>query len=96
MSPTVLKTSSKRPDEACVSSAKRAPGNGVESSGQDGREVLRGSNGIVGSGTYAVGWNGAVQSEQVEAMLKGYREDGTAEKVWEHFQSEFKRIEATE
>jgi hypothetical protein len=53
---------------------------------------VRGSYGSVGGGVYIVDENMESAGSEVEELLRKMREDGLGEKVWQHTQSEFKRI----
>ena len=53
---------------------------------------VRGSYGSVGGGVYVVDENMESAGSEVEKLLSKMREDGLAEKVWQHTESEFKRI----
>ena len=71
---------------------RRSGDNDNEEEG-DGLEVAaaRGVDGVVGSGLYSVDEFGEPVPEVVEA-LRGYREEGMAERVWGHVEGEFVRI----
>ncbi|KAL2261802.1 hypothetical protein VTK26DRAFT_3276 [Humicola hyalothermophila] len=58
----------------------------------EGVEVARGTDGKIGSGIYSVAYDGECASTRVEQLLAGWRKDGTAQKVWAHFEEEFVRI----
>ena len=53
---------------------------------------VRGSYGSVGGGVYIVDENMESAGPEVEKLLRKMRRDGMAEKVWQHTESEFKRI----
>jgi hypothetical protein len=57
-----------------------------------GGEIARGTDGVVGSGVYSVGWKGEAAGEGVVELLAGLRGEGMKEKVWEHTLGEFERI----
>jgi hypothetical protein len=65
-------------------------GASVELEAGDG--VAKGTTGLVGSGVYSVGWDGESASAAVEKLLAGYRDEGTAEDILGHLESEFNRI----
>ncbi|KAL2864814.1 uncharacterized protein BJX67DRAFT_389696 [Aspergillus lucknowensis] len=56
-------------------------------------DLARGTDGVVGSGVYSVGWDGenALSPEALE-FLAGLRRHGMVERVWEHTEGEFQRI----
>lgn len=54
--------------------------------------IARGTDGEVGSGAYAVGWDG--ETVVNEKAYKVAREEGWGEKVWEHTMSVFGEVEA--
>jgi hypothetical protein len=58
----------------------------------DGADVACGTTGRVGSGVYSVEWDGASASSTVQKLLAGYRDKGMVEEIWQHTESEFKRI----
>lgn len=58
----------------------------------DGLDVARGTTGEVGSGVYSVGWDGESSSPAVRKMLAGLRDMNMVERIWQHTESEFKRI----
>ena len=58
----------------------------------DGIDVAQGTTGEVGSGVYSVQWDGASASPTVHKLLAGYRDKGMVEEIWQHTESEFKRI----
>jgi hypothetical protein len=58
--------------------------------------VAKGSNGDVGSGMYTVSNKGESASSKVVELLAGFREDGTAKKVWDFVAADFKRITGKE
>jgi hypothetical protein len=79
-----------------ATSARYPPAQGDDAIGVglgDGDEVVVGTNGEVGSGVYAVDWDGSCLSKKARAVLVEYRGNGVAEKLWEHTHEEFKRIE---
>lgn len=59
-------------------------------------ETARGSDGQTGSGVYSVAQNLESAPPKVEALLAGFRKDGTAEKVWDYIVGDLKRITGTE
>ncbi len=77
-----------------ATSARFAPRDGVVVGVPlvEGVEVARGTDGKGGSGVYSISEDGESAGEGVERLLKGYREDGTLEKVWEGTEKEFTRI----
>ncbi|KAJ3041713.1 hypothetical protein HDV00_008801 [Rhizophlyctis rosea] len=83
----------------CLTSGRFPPreGEGAAGVAVDGSVgVARGTDGVVGSGVYSVDENGEVADAKVEALLAGYRKDGTAAKVWEHHAADFKRVTGSE
>ena len=54
--------------------------------------VAKGTDGKVGSGVYSIHWNGEHSGPRVVGLLAGIREQGIAQKVWQHTVGEFKRI----
>lgn len=59
----------------------------------DGKEpAARGSNGQIGSGIYTLGMKGESAPPKVEQLLLEFRENGTAEKVWDSIATDFKEI----
>ncbi|KAH8886055.1 hypothetical protein GQ53DRAFT_769646 [Thozetella sp. PMI_491] len=55
----------------------------------------RGSDGEMGSGTYTVDVKGESSPLKVERILATLRQDGTAQKVWDYIEGDFKRITGT-
>ncbi|KAJ8096603.1 hypothetical protein POJ06DRAFT_297616 [Lipomyces tetrasporus] len=62
----------------------------------DGIGTARGTDGQTGSGVYTVDSTGESGNRKVQKLLAGLREKGIKEKVWQHTQSEFKRITGNE
>ena len=58
----------------------------------DGIDVAQGTTGQCGSGVYSILWDCESCSPAVRKLLAGYRDDGTAEEIWRHTESEFNRI----
>jgi hypothetical protein len=58
----------------------------------EGVEVARGTDGKVGSGVYSIHWSGEHAGPKVVELLAGLREEGMAQKVWQHTVGEFDRI----
>ncbi|KAJ5136498.1 hypothetical protein N7448_005052 [Penicillium atrosanguineum] len=56
-----------------------------------GVSVADGIDGKSGSGVYSIHWDGESVAKVVE-LLRGMREKGMAQQVWDHTQGEFKRI----
>lgn len=54
--------------------------------------TARGTDGKPGSGVYSISNKCEVASPKVEELLATFRKDGTAEKVWDYFAADFKRI----
>lgn len=83
-----------------ATSAKYAPSQGgaaVEGVAIDKTlTVARGSDGQTGSGMYTVDNKGESAPPKVEKVLAKFREDGTAEKVWEYVAADLKKITGTE
>jgi len=59
---------------------------------KDEADVGCGITGRVGSGVYSVEWDGASASSMGQKLLAGYRDKGMVEEIWQHTESEFKRI----
>ncbi|KAK4544232.1 hypothetical protein LTR36_004442 [Oleoguttula mirabilis] len=57
----------------------------------EGISVIQGSNGEIGSGAYLLDWDGKATGDVT--ILKKYREQGMAEKVWEHTKEVFQEAE---
>ena len=57
-----------------------------------GIEKARGTDGKVGSGVYSVQQDNESADVKVETLMAGLRDEGLMEKVWNHTESEFKRI----
>ena len=62
----------------------------------NGTVVARGTSGNSGCGVYSVDEHGESAGPQVEELLIELRKDGTADKVWDDLQAEFKRITGLE
>ena len=80
-----------------ATSAKFAPATADNDNGSgvplaNGAKVARGITGELSSGLYSVGWDGTSASPTVEKLLAGYRAQGMVDKIWQHTESEFKRI----
>ncbi|CAG7935086.1 unnamed protein product [Penicillium nalgiovense] len=58
----------------------------------EGVEVASGTDGKVGSGVYSIHWSGEHAGPKVVKLLAGLREEGMAQKVWQHTVGEFDRI----
>jgi hypothetical protein len=56
------------------------------------KDCVMGSDGVVGSGTYSVDWDGEGPTRGSKIALKVQREKGVREIVWGHFTTEFDRI----
>jgi hypothetical protein len=56
------------------------------------RDCGTGSDGVVGSGTYSVDWDGEGPTKGSKIVLKALRQRGVHEIVWGHFMAEFDRI----
>ncbi|EED19239.1 oxidoreductase (Msc7), putative [Talaromyces stipitatus ATCC 10500] len=54
--------------------------------------TARGTDGKTGSGMYSINNKCEVASPRVEELLATFRKDGTAQRVWEYFAADFKRI----
>ncbi|KAL6234365.1 hypothetical protein BDW75DRAFT_212543 [Aspergillus navahoensis] len=63
--------------------------------GVPGPEVIRGANGGIGGGVYAVGSNGECVSTETLGFVDDLRQDGMVDLVWEHTVGEFERIART-
>ncbi|KAH9832141.1 short chain dehydrogenase [Teratosphaeria destructans] len=66
----------------------RRGGVGIPARGVD---VMRGSDGEIGSGAYLLDWDG--KSIGDETLLRRYREQGLRRKVWEHTMAMFAQAE---
>lgn len=53
--------------------------------------TARGTNGQIGGGVYSINNKDETALPKVEELLAKFREDGTAEKVWDHLAADFKR-----
>jgi hypothetical protein len=89
-----LMTSARYP--AAVASEKKGNGKADGVPVGDGVEVVKGCNGVVGSGVYSIGWTQDSSPAKIEKFLKGFREDGTRDKVWEYVVGDFERITGVE
>lgn len=58
----------------------------------EGLPLARGSAGEIGSGVYSVGPKNEILPDKALLVLKGLREDGTAEKVWRYIIESFESI----
>ncbi|KAI1266447.1 putative short-chain dehydrogenases/reductase [Xylariaceae sp. FL1019] len=56
----------------------------------------QGTNGQLGSGIYSIGMKNEATTLKTVETLRQFHQDGTADKVWEYFMSDFKRIIGTE
>ncbi|KAI8944846.1 putative short-chain dehydrogenases/reductase [Xylaria longipes] len=83
-----------------ATSAAFAPGRGTGHAGVplDGTalETSRGTDGRTGSGVYSVSPKVDPASPKVEDVLRRFREDGTAAKVYDSVSADFKRITGSE
>lgn len=59
-------------------------------------DIARGINGSVGSGLYSVDPKCESAPIKVETLIAAFKQDGTSERVWELFMTDFKRITGTE
>ena len=84
-----LSTSAKYPPGSTSEGAEEAA-SGVPLADQI--EVARGTDGKVGSGVYSIGSDVESVGPDVEALLAKLRNEGIADKIWEHTEGEFKRI----
>ncbi|KGO41079.1 Short-chain dehydrogenase/reductase SDR [Penicillium expansum] len=82
-------TSAKYPPRALLNATAEAS-SGVPLS--EGVEVASGTDGKVGSGVYSIHWSGEHAGPKVVKLLAGLREQGMAQKVWQHTVGEFDRI----
>lgn len=62
----------------------------------DGVDVATGTDGVQGSGVYALKWTGDSAGTKSLETLKSLRNEGMRELVWEHTMSEFKRVTGSE
>ncbi|KAH7266046.1 hypothetical protein B0J15DRAFT_487700 [Fusarium solani] len=60
--------------------------------GEKSAEAAVGTDGTKGSGVYSVDWDGESASTEVIKLLGEYRDEGTVDKVWKHFEDEFVRV----
>ncbi|TVY84892.1 Oxidoreductase andH [Lachnellula suecica] len=58
----------------------------------NGIEVVRGTNGEIGSGVYSLNQLGESSGSKIEALLAEMRAEGMVEKLWSHTEEEYKRI----
>lgn len=65
---------------------------GKENTPPAGAEAAVGSDGVQGSGVYIVDEECETGGADVQKVLKRLRQSGTNGKIWEHLQSEFKRV----
>jgi len=72
--------------------SERYPAKGIGEGERGSDGLARGTDGEVGSGAYAVNWDGETVANG-RAYQKA-REEGWSEKVWEHTMSVFEEIEA--
>ncbi|KAI0172594.1 putative short-chain dehydrogenases/reductase [Hypoxylon sp. FL1284] len=72
----------------------KATGSGIEL--ENPLSIARGADGRDGSGMYSVDVKGESASPKVEQLLAQFKNDGTAEKVWNYITGDFKRITGTE
>lgn len=56
----------------------------------EGADVMVGSDGVKGSGSYLVNWNGDILADRKTA--KEMREEGVEEKIWKHTEEVFKTV----
>ncbi|KAL2852100.1 hypothetical protein BJY01DRAFT_260167 [Aspergillus pseudoustus] len=73
-------------------SAEGVGGTVLVGAGSSREEVVRGTNGELGSGFYDVGFDGESASSDTLEFLAGLRRDGMVEKVRNHTDDEFRRI----
>lgn len=71
-------------------SEEAASGSGVPLSAPV--SVARGVDGKVGTGAYAVSHEGESVSPAIEKLLAQYRQEGKAEKLWQHVEDQFTKI----
>ncbi|KAI0453593.1 putative short-chain dehydrogenases/reductase [Xylaria acuta] len=69
---------------------------GVPLDGVLSLETARGTDGRTGSGVYSLSQKVDPASPKVEEVLRRFREDGTAGKVWDSVAADFKRITGSE
>ncbi|KAG2420681.1 hypothetical protein HFD88_000295 [Aspergillus terreus] len=55
-------------------------------------DVVRGTNGELGSGVYSIGVDGESASGETLEFLAGLREEGVVGQVWKHTEGEFMRV----
>lgn len=76
-------TSAKYPARSGETAGVPAPG---------GVDVADGTDGASGSGVYSIHWDGESAGPKVVRLLRGMREEGMTQQVWDHTEGEFKRI----
>ncbi|KAJ5835781.1 Short-chain dehydrogenase/reductase SDR [Penicillium robsamsonii] len=81
-------TSAKYPPRARLDAGEASSGVPLS----EGVEVASGTDGKVGSGVYSIHWRGEHAGPNVVTLLAGLREQGIAQKVWQHTVGEFDRI----
>ena len=59
---------------------------------EDGVEIAMGSDGVRGSGAYALNWNG--EPKEIKKAYEKFRRDEMTEKVWLHTMRAFEEIKA--
>ncbi|KAJ5662106.1 uncharacterized protein N7477_009722 [Penicillium maclennaniae] len=74
-----------------ATSDKYPPRTGDQVGVPGGVGVADGTDGESGSGVYSIHWDGESVA-RVVGLLRGLREQGMAQQVWNHTQGEFKRI----
>ncbi|KAJ8127928.1 hypothetical protein O1611_g5709 [Lasiodiplodia mahajangana] len=61
----------------------------------EGVDVAVGVDGKLGGGVYSIDYEAEGTAEKVQHIIRGYIEDGTAEKVWKHTEEEYVRVTGT-
>lgn len=63
-------------------------GGGIETPEAQG--IQKGSDGVIGSGAYLIGWNGETKAN--ETVLKALREQEAGKKIWQHTMETFRSV----
>jgi hypothetical protein len=82
-----------------ATSARYPPWSGVEAVGVPASgegAVSGGTNGELGSGVYAVNWDGESAKPKSLQVLATMRNEGMVEQLWQHTMAEFKRVTGSE
>ena len=75
-------------------SKSSASASGVNDSKDEDKDIAgkvkKGSDGVVGSGAYLVGWNGEIRAN--EKVLTALRKQDAGKKIWDHLMETFRSI----